>query len=71
MASYAHNNRIAFSTFAFFPLGSSSVTDSFDYVSERGFVVQVEAKSESSSQVALIWHRLEWPLKMMMVRPPS
>lgn len=29
------------------------MTDSFHYVSERGFVVQVEAKSESSSQVAL------------------
>lgn len=52
MALYANNNRIAFFTFAFFPLGSFSVTDSFDYVSERGFVVQVEAKSESSSQVA-------------------
>ena len=27
--------------------------DSFNYMSERGFVVQVEARSESSSQVAL------------------
>ncbi|XP_068670922.1 protocadherin-like protein [Montipora foliosa] len=33
--------------------GRFSIMDSFNYMSERGFVVQVEARSESSSQVAL------------------